>query len=662
MQIKLKLLTLLLISSALHAEHSEESFATYFVGKTLDAANDSTRFYFSLPDSGAVLMNFVLSSNTDWEECRNESAILDVRTDLNPLTLQAVITYNGRKPTEYARYLWELGAGKHFVDLVFRPKKSSPQAKFIKIESIKIAVVKPNDPYYWPCVLCPYMNGYKNYSKNDIPLLIYYEEFLQGTSKRYLYSTVFTHDDGHSDDYQDWEQMKTMDRASSLDIEWMYDVTINVRNDSMKFVEKLFQGPSHATRDYWGKLRHFHPELSVSTENNNYTPGIDNGLYPQFLPPLKLTTDVYSFLHPYTEKHPEVYTTWVKEIRRDYGMYHFSCKNDAALWTFVNGYEHDPDGFTNTDPVYHLFFEYEVANNNGMTFNIGAQVRNDAKWYGRNVLNNNGRHWQSIVLPKQTIRLDNIDTLRISGQGKAGTSAQFRIVRIWYFDEKINLISHHVHFPVMDKITAENQVKKYAVRDLFSNELTLRQGQMSVTENSIEFKVPFIGDLNGNASAFANLKPFADANYTTFAMTRGDGLFSLHLDKAGFPLVYDIMIQGEDLDGASGYNPQYFQNIDFVKLTDVEKYSMHPEEFSLQNYPNPFNNATTIQFTLSQTSHVTLEVYNSIGQLLEKPADGMYSSGTHQINWKAGRYGSGIYYSRLKTDQGTMLCKLLFLK
>jgi hypothetical protein len=653
---------LLLSASLLLAGNDGPVFTDYFVGKRLDTVHDSTRCYFSLADSGAVLINLVLSSDTDWEECRNVSAILDVCTDQNPLTIQSVITYNGRKQTEYARYLWELGSGEHFVDLVFRPKKSSPVAKFIKIESIKIAVIPPNDPYYWPCVLCPYVNTYKDYSQNDIPLLVYYEEWLEGATKRYLYSIVFSHDDGHSDDFQDWEQMKTLDRASSIDIEWMYDVSIKVSNDSLIFLKKLYQGASHATRDYWASMRHYHPELSVCTENNNFATGIDKGKFPQFLPPIKLTTDLYSFLHPYIEKHPEVYTTWVKEMRRDHGMYNFNCKNDMALWTFYYGYIHDPEGFTNTDPVYHLFFEYELANNSGMEYHISVKVKNDEKWYGRYVLNNNGRHWQSIVLPEATIRLENIDTLRISGRGKIGTSTEFRIARIWYFDENINLISHHVNFPVMQKISTDNPEKKYAVRDLFSNELTLHECKISVAENTVEFILPFLGDINGNASATVNIKTFAEANYTTYAMKKQDGFFSLQMAKSAFPLVYDLVILGADADGVSGYVPQYLQDIDFIKLTSVEKNSTYPERFSLNNYPNPFNNATTIQFSVPQTTHVTLEVYNSLGQLVETLCDGFMSSGTHHIPWNAIKYGCGIYYTRLKTDQGTISKKILYLK
>jgi hypothetical protein len=74
-----------------------------------------------------------------------------------------------------------------------------------------------------------------------------------------------------------------------------------------------------------------------------------------------------------------------------------------------------------------------------------------------------------------------------------------------------------------------------------------------------------------------------------------------------------------------------------------------PETIVLDEaYPNPFNPSTTINFTLSQSGPVTLEVYDVLGRRVVTLLDEVRSSGPHTVRFEASGLPSGIYVYRLK--------------
>jgi C1A family cysteine protease len=93
-----------------------------------------------------------------------------------------------------------------------------------------------------------------------------------------------------------------------------------------------------------------------------------------------------------------------------------------------------------------------------------------------------------------------------------------------------------------------------------------------------------------------------------------------------------------------------------------------PGEFSLsQNYPNPFNLSTQIRFRLPKTSHVTLEIFNILGRKVVTLIDEELGAGAHITPWngideKSRPVAAGVYFCRLKTDEGAQVRKMLLLK
>ena len=93
-----------------------------------------------------------------------------------------------------------------------------------------------------------------------------------------------------------------------------------------------------------------------------------------------------------------------------------------------------------------------------------------------------------------------------------------------------------------------------------------------------------------------------------------------------------------------------------------------PRSFHLaQNYPNPFNHATHIGFTLQQSSSVTLQVFNTHGQLVATLVEGTRPAGTYQTAWdgrdaQGQAVSSGVYIVRLDAGGQQASRKMLLMQ
>jgi hypothetical protein len=88
-----------------------------------------------------------------------------------------------------------------------------------------------------------------------------------------------------------------------------------------------------------------------------------------------------------------------------------------------------------------------------------------------------------------------------------------------------------------------------------------------------------------------------------------------------------------------------------------------PKNFELkQNYPNPFNPVTTIEFSLTKQSFVTLVLFNVLGQQVALLVSEDFKPGTYKVTLNAAALPSGVYFYRLSTTDFSGSRKMILIK
>jgi len=100
----------------------------------------------------------------------------------------------------------------------------------------------------------------------------------------------------------------------------------------------------------------------------------------------------------------------------------------------------------------------------------------------------------------------------------------------------------------------------------------------------------------------------------------------------------------------------------YRKTTGVNE-DVRPLVFNLeQNYPNPFNPVTNINYTVPLVQHITINVYNVLGQLVRTLVNEEVPAGKHSIQFDAAGLSSGVYYYRVETGSTALTNSMLLLK
>lgn len=100
---------------------------------------------------------------------------------------------------------------------------------------------------------------------------------------------------------------------------------------------------------------------------------------------------------------------------------------------------------------------------------------------------------------------------------------------------------------------------------------------------------------------------------------------------------------------------------EYSEIVEVE---ILPHQYELsQNYPNPFNPSTVIEFSIpEEVNNLRLTVYNALGEKVEDIINKELAAGKYSFQWNAQNLATGTYFYELRTDNFTLVKKMLLIK
>jgi hypothetical protein len=143
----------------------------------------------------------------------------------------------------------------------------------------------------------------------------------------------------------------------------------------------------------------------------------------------------------------------------------------------------------------------------------------------------------------------------------------------------------------------------------------------------------------------------------------------------------NIIVNSEDLPNASiiddnnniyvtGLSDRGSFNLDFATVKYNQTVGIYNgySNNSVKNYqlfeayPNPLNPTTNIKFEIPEDTFIKLDIFNSLGIMIESLLNSELKRGKYSIIWNAQKFSSGIYFCRLLTAKFNKTNKLILIK
>ena len=155
-----------------------------------------------------------------------------------------------------------------------------------------------------------------------------------------------------------------------------------------------------------------------------------------------------------------------------------------------------------------------------------------------------------------------------------------------------------------------------------------------------------------------------EGQYYGYGVTDSKGKYTIKSIPTGDYIIIAHKIAHQSDSRLVNINENGMTDLNFVMNRKNNNITLTaPADYNLsQNYPNPFNPSTTINYSLPLSGHVSLKIYNSIGQEVASPVNEFQAAGNYNISFNASNLSSGVYYYKLTSNTYHDTKKMILIK
>ncbi len=184
--------------------------------------------------------------------------------------------------------------------------------------------------------------------------------------------------------------------------------------------------------------------------------------------------------------------------------------------------------------------------------------------------------------------------------------------------------------------------------------------------NALSFNEGFRLDWGGAEQRFSEVMrngiiESEAADPGNYSILLSSGPFSIDAGQSISPFMVAFVV-GENLDDLKDAVNQAYQRSILVTSVEQGAGQVAGKYQLFQNYPNPFHETTTIWFSLPESEHVKVDIFDLHGQRVITLLDEPMLAGDHRFSFNAQNLEHGVYVLRIEAGISRAVRKMFYLK